>query len=216
MAIEVDESSIDARIELARIYEKAKEEEEALILVTEAIALQGINDEGDQFGDGRGDPGRDGHRSISGARASALANGIKTQRKREAKRRPANSGIVRPRYRPKRLVAPDQRMQEERARADELTRRYEVVRSLKKDIQAGNHSLIPTWMAAAGELVGEFRSFRKFYPWDKYLKFLGAANDVVFSASSRTQPGLSELAERLSKSMRQDFAVLLLYFGLWC
>ncbi|GJC86849.1 transcription factor tau subunit sfc4 [Colletotrichum liriopes] len=201
VAIEVDESNIDARIELARIYEKAKEEEEALILVTEAIALQGINDNGDQFGNGRGDLGGDPRRSASGARTSALANCNKPRRKRETKREPANSGIVRPRYRPKRLVAPDQRMQEERARADELTRRYEVVRNLKKDIQAGDHSLIPTWMAAAGDLVGEFRSFRKFYPWDKYLKFLGAANDVVFSASSRTQPVLSELAERLSKNM---------------
>ncbi|KAJ0162345.1 Transcription factor tau subunit sfc4 [Colletotrichum tanaceti] len=201
VAIEVDENNIDARIELARIYEKAKEEEEALILVTEAIALQGITDSSNQFGDGRGDPSGDGGRFALGARTSALANGSKPRRKRETKRQPANSGIVRPRYRPKRLVAPDQRMQEERARADELTRRYEIVRNLKKDIQAGDHSLIPTWMAAAGELVGEFRSFRKFYPWDKYLKFLGAANDVVFSASLRTQPVLSELAERLSKNM---------------
>ncbi|KAK1595184.1 uncharacterized protein LY79DRAFT_511253, partial [Colletotrichum navitas] len=201
VAIEVDESNIDARIELARIYEKAKEEEEALILVTEAIALQGISDDSDQFGDGRGDPGGNLDRSAPGVRASTLGNGNKPRRKRETKRGPASSRIVRPRYRPKRLIAPDQRMQEERARADELTRRYEVVRNLKKEIQAGDHSLIATWMTAAGELVGEFRSFRKFYPWDKYLKFLGAANDVVFSASSRTQPVLSELAERLSKSM---------------
>ncbi|KAE9574619.1 hypothetical protein CGMCC3_g9417 [Colletotrichum fructicola] len=141
VAIQVDETNIDARIELARIYEKAKEEEEALILLSEAAALDRINDGGNQLED------------------------------------------------------------EERARADELTRRYEVVRNLKRDIQAGDHSLIPQWMAAAGELVGDFRSFRKFYPWDKYLKFLGAANDVVFSASSRTQSGLSELAERLSKNI---------------
>ncbi|KAK1659350.1 RNA polymerase III transcription factor tfiiic [Colletotrichum godetiae] len=197
-AIQVDETSIDARIELAAMYEKEKEEEEAYILVTEAIALQGINDEGGMTGDSRGYMGGIGNHRLS---ASGLADGTKSRRRREYKRQPANTGIVRPRYRPKRLVAPDQRMQEERARADELTRRYEVVRSLKKEIQAGDHSLIPTWMAAAGDLVGEFRSFRKFYPWDKYLKFLGAANDVVFSASSRTQPGLSELAERLSKNM---------------
>ncbi|KAL0930732.1 RNA polymerase III transcription factor tfIIIc [Colletotrichum truncatum] len=198
LAIQVDESNIDARIELARIYEKAKEEEEALILVTEVIALQGINEEREQPGDGDGNAGASA--SWPRTRGSVLVDGTKPRRKREHRRRPTNS-IVRPRYRPKRLVAPDQRLQEERARADELTRRYEVVRNLKRDIQEGDHSLIPTWMAAAGELVGEFRSFRKFYPWDKYLKFLGAANDVVFSASSRTQPGLSELAERLSKNV---------------
>ncbi|CAI0643865.1 unnamed protein product [Colletotrichum noveboracense] len=145
VAIQVDETNIDARIELARIYEKAKEEEEALILLSEAAALDRINDGGNQLEDVSGDVNR------SRGRASAL--------------------------------------------------RYEVVRNLKRDIQAGDHSLIPQWMAAAGELVGDFRSFRKFYPWDKYLKFLGAANDVVFSASSRTQSGLSELAERLSKNI---------------
>ncbi|KAK2739217.1 bifunctional purine biosynthetic protein [Colletotrichum kahawae] len=194
VAIQVDETNIDARIELARIYEKAKEEEEALILLSEAAALDRINDGGNQLEDSSGHPNR------SRGRASALSDGTKPRRQRDQRRRPTNNGVVRTRYRPRKLVAPDQRLQEERARADELTRRYEVVRNLKRDIQAGDHSLIPQWMAAAGELVGDFRSFRKFYPWDKYLKFLGAANDVVFSASSRTQPGLSELAERLSKT----------------
>ncbi|KAF0315356.1 RNA polymerase III transcription factor tfiiic [Colletotrichum asianum] len=195
VAIQVDETNIDARIELARIYEKAKEEEEALILLSEAAALDRINDGENQLEDVSGDLNR------SRGRASALSDAIKPRRKRDQRRRPTNNGVVRARYRPRKLVAPDQRLQEERARADELTRRYEVVRNLKRDIQAGDHSLIPQWMAAAGELVGDFRSFRKFYPWDKYLKFLGAANDVVFSASSRTQSGLSELAERLSKNI---------------
>ncbi|TDZ29535.1 Transcription factor tau subunit sfc4 [Colletotrichum trifolii] len=201
MAIEVDETNIDARIELAKIYEKSKEEEEALILVTEAYALQGAHDEGDHLDAGGIDRVSRASRYTPGIRAAHLSRGNKPRRKREAKSSPINSGVVRPRYRPKRLVPIDQRMQEERARADELTRRYELVRNLKREIQAGHHGLIPSWMTAAGDLVGEFRSFKRFYPWDKYLKFLGAANDVVFSASSRTQPGLSELAERLSKNI---------------
>ncbi|TDZ23024.1 Transcription factor tau subunit sfc4 [Colletotrichum orbiculare MAFF 240422] len=201
MAIEVDETNIDARIELAKIYEKSKEEEEALILVTEAYALQGAHGEGDHLDAGGIDRVSRASRYTPGIRAAHLSRGNKPRRKREAKSSPINSGVVRPRYRPKRLVPIDQRMQEERARADELTRRYELVRNLKREIQAGHHGLIPSWMTAAGDLVGEFRSFKRFYPWDKYLKFLGAANDVVFSASSRTQPGLSELAERLSKNI---------------
>ncbi|KAF9875669.1 RNA polymerase III transcription factor tfiiic [Colletotrichum karsti] len=198
MAIHVDEESFHARVELARVYEKSREEEEALILVNEAMALRGIDDEEDRLAGGS----RDANRR---SRGSTLADGTKPRRKRDTQSKPA-SGLVRPRYRTRKLVAPDQRLQEERARADELTRRYGIARNLKKDIQAGNHSLIPTWMAAAEELVNEFRSFRKFYPWDKYLKYLGAANDVVFSASSRMQPGLSELAERLSKNIAPSLA----------
>jgi general transcription factor 3C polypeptide 3 (transcription factor C subunit 4) len=48
---------------------------------------------------------------------------------------------------------------------------------LKEQIQHGRHDLITEWMAAAKDLVDEFRSFREFYPWDKYLKFLGVGND---------------------------------------
>ncbi|KAF6843688.1 RNA polymerase III transcription factor tfIIIc [Colletotrichum musicola] len=201
VAIKVDESNIDARVELAGIYEKNREEEEAFILANEVMVLQGVNNACEEFDDTYGGDGVHRNGTISQNRALASTKGAKSRRKREPRQKPANGGVVRPRYRPKRLVAPDQRLQEERARADELARRYEVVRNLKRDIQAGENSLVPAWMSAAGELVGEFRSFRKFYPWDKYLKFLGAANDVVFSASSRTQPGLSELVERLSKNV---------------
>jgi general transcription factor 3C polypeptide 3 (transcription factor C subunit 4) len=59
-------------------------------------------------------------------------------------------------------------------------------------------------MAAARDLVDDFRSFRRFYTWDKYVKYLGAANDMVFNAPYQVQSGTSELhqfAERLSRSM---------------
>ncbi|KAG7133577.1 Transcription factor tau subunit sfc4 like protein [Verticillium longisporum] len=98
----VDDSNIDARIELAKIYEDAREDEEALILVTEAIALQG----------------------------------------------------------------------------------------------AGEHA----YRAVRG------KTDAKFYTWDKYVKYLGASEGIVFNAPMETQYGtgtseLHELAERLSRNV---------------
>ncbi|KAF3353985.1 hypothetical protein VdG1_00242 [Verticillium dahliae VDG1] len=194
LTIQVDDSNIDARIELAKIYEDAREDEEALILVTEAIALQGA--------------GEHAYRAVRGKTDAYAADADATtkNRKRPHGHNPAPGSVVRPRYRPKRLVAPDQRRREERDRADELSRRHKEVRDLKRGIQEGNRGLIPIWMAAAKDLVDDFRSFRKFYTWDKYVKYLGASEGIVFNAPMETQYGtgtseLHELAERLSRNV---------------
>ncbi|KAH6661637.1 hypothetical protein F5X68DRAFT_162044 [Plectosphaerella plurivora] len=189
LTIEVDENNIHARVELARIYEQAHEDEEALILVTEAIALQ----------DMRGVPREGG--------VAALEAGLEpVEGERMPRTRPGRKPGTRVarRYRPKRLVGADQRKLEERERADELSRRYKDVRHLKRLIQAGDRTLVSDWMAAARDLVDDFRSFRRFYTWDKYVKYLGAANDMVFNAPYQVQPGTSELhqfAERLSRNV---------------
>lgn len=188
LAIEFDESAIDARVELARIYEKAHEDEEALILVTEAIALQDIH------------KGPRSRQANADDKSEDTPTGAARSKPRPA-RRPA-AGVAR-RYRPKRLVGDDQRKREERDRADELSRRYNDVRRLKQQIQSGDRDLVSAWEAAARDLVDDFRSFRKFYTWDKYVKYLGAANEMVFNAPQQMLPGTSELhmfAERLSKS----------------
>lgn len=188
-AIEFDEMAIDARVELARIYENAHEDEEALILVTEAIALQDLQ------GGPRNQPADISEKMESGTPDADAQPGPRPGHR-------PGAGVAR-RYRPKRLVGADQRKREERDRADELSRRYKEVRRLKKDIQSGDRGLIAEWEAAARDLVDDFRSFRKFYTWDKYVKYLGAAKEMVFNAPHQMQPGTSELhkfAERLSKS----------------
>ncbi|ROT38863.1 TPR-like protein [Sodiomyces alkalinus F11] len=193
LTIQVDEKNIDARIELARIYEQAKEGEEALILITEAIALRGA-------GNGVRRSGK------SAAIPLAMPSNLDSPEDGHAGQKAGSGAVVRPRYRPKRLVAPDQRRQEEHKRADELSRKYQDVRNLKREIRHGARHLVSSWMAAAKDLVDDFRSFRRFYTWDKYVKYLGAADDMVLSTPLQTRGGhgnseLHELAERLSKNV---------------
>jgi general transcription factor 3C polypeptide 3 (transcription factor C subunit 4) len=56
-----------------------------------------------------------------------------------------------------------------------------------------------SWMQSSRELIDDFRSLKKFYSWDKYLRFLGPRSSLQPPAG----PGESELGqmyERLTRS----------------
>lgn len=200
-AIDADEDSIDARFELANMYEKVREEEEALILAAEAMALREARD-----GNYTGNLNLEVH-SSSHARAGTEHHAT---RRRDAAIRRANtirrSGtgtekhVLPRRYRPKRLAGPDKRQQDEQARAVKLSHQYEVVRELKQQISAGCSDLIPSWMASSKELIDDFRSLKKFYTWDKYLRFLGRKGSLDQPEGDEPKTELMQMYERLERS----------------
>ncbi|KAG6042025.1 hypothetical protein E4U41_007122 [Claviceps citrina] len=193
-ALDVDEDNIDARIELANMYEKAREDEEALILAAEALALRGAQDQSES------EP-RNPHASVK----------LKLQTSRQHSRRgvptkaAAAGGLRRPtiprRYRPKRLAGPDKRLQDEQARAVKLSYQYGVVRNLKQRIEAGDEELVPVWMDSSKELIDDFRSLKRFYSWDKYLHFLGSKGLSRPGAADLPDTELSQMYERLARSI---------------
>ncbi|EFZ01041.2 RNA polymerase III transcription initiation factor complex [Metarhizium robertsii ARSEF 23] len=201
-ALDADEDNIDARIELANMYEKAREDEEALILAAEALALRGVQDQ-DHFindadiGKVRIRPSasrkqRDLQRRFQGGdnadRSNLIGNGT---------RRPA----IPRRHRSKKLAGPDRRQEDEQIRALKLSQQYAIVRDLKQRISEGHKELIPDWMASSKELVDDFRSLKRFYSWDNYLRFLGSK--VLLHKSSANQPEteLSQMYQRLTRSI---------------
>lgn len=190
-AIETDEDNIDARIELANMYEKAREEEEALILAAEAMALREARDgDSSQRPEGISIPysSTQTERRVPRRRAT----GAKSANQAGGKR------VIPRRYRPKRLAGPDKRQQEEESRAVKLSEQYEVVRDLRRQIKAGRSDLIKEWMASSKELVDDFRSLKKFYTWEKYLRFLGTRSGLEHAAGETTE--LSRMYERLARS----------------
>ncbi|KAF4963417.1 hypothetical protein FSARC_8566 [Fusarium sarcochroum] len=189
-AIDADEDNIDARIELANMYEKAREDEEALILAAEALALREARD---QNLDGDQDSG-----------AAPIQPSRRVPRRVEAVPRRTDAfgkRLIPRRYRPKRLAGADKRRQEEQARAVKLTEQYEVVQDLRKKIKEGHEDLIPAWMASSKELVDDFRSLKKFYTWDKYLHFLGPKNHLQQKEGDKPQTELSQMYERLARTL---------------
>lgn len=202
-AIDADEDSIDARIELANMYEGAKEDEEALILATEAMALREAQDMGS--GPDAAAAGLSaGGSSIRRGRRSSPATQLRGLRRRrnvdpaESTRVPGRPRLPR-RYRPKRLAGPDRRRQDEEARAVKLSRQFDVVRGLKQQISTGRHDLVPAWLASSGELFDDFRSLKKFYTWDKYLLFLDPRRKLDVPQASQPGSELLRMYERLTR-----------------
>lgn len=200
-AIDADEYNIDARIELANMYEKAREDEEALILAAEAMALkeaQGLTPLSEPLTKEqlhkfsmKADHGMRGM-AASHARAGT----------RQAKPKSTQTARILPRrYRAKRFANPDKRRQDERSRAIKLSRQYELVRGLKQQIKSGNNDLIPVWMESCKELVDDFRSLKRFYTWDKYLHFLGRKQLLEQFANEEANTELSQMFERLTRCM---------------
>lgn len=197
-ALDADEDNIDARIELANMYEKAREDEEALILAAEALALRGLQDWSGQDQSSRELQNR--HASISHIPQTSRRHARKglTKETTSPGDGPGRPTIPR-RYRPKRLAAPDKRRQDEQARAIKLSHQYGVVRNLKQRIEAGESDLIPAWMGSSKELIDDFRSLKKFYSWDKYLHFLGPRRLSRPDAADLPDTELSQMYERLTR-----------------
>lgn len=193
-AIDADEDSIDARIELANMYEEAKEGEEALILTAEAMALQDARHH--QTGLGRTD--------ITGR--LTIHQGEIRRRMSQTIQIAVNAGTnkqshVPKRYRPKRLAGADTLRQDEQARAIKLSKQYDIVRDLKLRISEGQVNLTGQWMNASRDLVDEFRSLKRFYSWDKYLHFLGKKQVSMSMPSQAPDSELSQMYERLTRSL---------------
>jgi general transcription factor 3C polypeptide 3 (transcription factor C subunit 4) len=60
-------------------------------------------------------------------------------------------------------------------------------------------------MEAAQDLIEDFRSFKTFYPWDKYVHFLGypgAAQTQAQTGATPLDADLAAMADRLSHSIQ--------------
>lgn len=224
-AIEADDDNIDARYELAQMYETHQEEEEAFLLVNEAMQLaqaQRQEDEEDEeyAGAEDEDPAVAKVRQRRRIRRKILREKHKGQKPKRAKRQYM-----------RRLVGRAKREQYEQNVTEVFRAKYNKVRELRARMAAGDLEAEDEWMAAAQDLVVDFRSFKEFYPWDKYLSFMGygsffqenkkkaqekqAAGEAVEdevdgrarsragTAAPQDNPNLVVMAERLQHSKSQ-------------
>lgn len=199
-AIDADEYNIDARIELANMYEKAREDEEALILAAEAMALKEA--QGHPLSEPLTKEQLHKFSMISDRGMPRMPASQARAGTRQTKSKSTPTARILPRrYRAKRFANPDKRRQDERSRAIKLSQQYELVRGLKQQIKSGSNDLIPVWMESCKELVDDFRSLKRFYTWDKYLHFLGKKQLLEQSANEEANTELSQMFERLTRCM---------------
>ncbi|KAI0386194.1 TPR-like protein [Hypomontagnella monticulosa] len=238
-AIDQDESNsearVDARYELAKMYEAARAEREAYILVNEAIRLQEASeqareqarkDEENQGDDN--DEDREGDEDLA-LLATALESSTRndTGAKQKQVKRPPKPKVDKPKQKPKpkepkerkpktqsdpatrrrKLFARTEELQlEEKIRADALAEAWNVVRNSRASTDDDAMGPSVEFMSAARNLVDDFRSYRDFYTWDKYLAHLGIHQAREKLEARKGNPNLLAMADRLSNNLNPDDA----------
>ncbi|KAH8815777.1 hypothetical protein F5884DRAFT_852241 [Xylogone sp. PMI_703] len=177
-AIQIDENNIEARIQLAKLYEELNEQKQAFIYVNEVMSLRRAQG----LASSENDPGTEG--------AQTDAQYLMTDE------RPRKS-----QYKPRRLANPVDRLKDEAARAEQLHTQYLIMQSERGRMRDGNEEAMQAWMDAAGDLVDDFRSCKTFYPWDKYVHFLGYSRDSKLQAQTPLDSDISAMADRLSQNL---------------
>lgn len=225
-AIESDESddqaSIDARYELAKMYESVREEREALILVREAMSMAQARDE-DYEDDGQDDDDDDDDEDDDGDDTGLGGPPRRRKQKRKRQQRARRLGGEKPkprarkppgaraagvdsttsggakRHRPRVFARREELEKERLLRSAELAEKWQIVRECREQFGPSSPTGPPTpLMAAARELIEDFQSVKQFYSWERYLGHIGLKQDDRKGVSKSTN--LMEMAERLSHS----------------
>ena len=197
-AIEGDDDNIDARFELAKIYEGEQEKEgreEAFLLVNEALSLEAQH-------------GEEGSGAAAAAAAAATRRVPRKLAPVLAGRKRRGAALLKSRerrYRPRRLGGSEERRKRDQERAAVLGEKYRMCVDLKQrqaDGETGDRMQdVEAWMELASELIEDFRSSKDFYPWDKYVKSQGF---VTVFAGQQMPPNsnaqLMAMATRLQQS----------------
>ncbi|KAK0630545.1 hypothetical protein B0T17DRAFT_607433 [Bombardia bombarda] len=193
-AIQDDIDNIDARVQLANMYEGEQEQEgreEAYLLVREAMNLE--LKKGDRASKPRRPRGAYGPRKPRDPNAPP----------KEKKPRDPNA-VKKSKYVPRRLINAEKRKQQDIEMTAEATRNYQLMRELKDKVVAGaaDQEAMGAWMRAAKDLVDDFRSYKEFYPWEKYIRYLGYGGNVQGQAAVPARNlKLAAMAERLMQNL---------------
>lgn len=179
-AILMDDSNVEVRMQLAKLCERNNDQEQAFIYVNQVMDIQKRNAPLPILPKRRGRPPKEGSKPRVRAIASkdSLSKGPKG---------------------PKRAVDDGVRRQCEEQKSEHLKHQYEILRAEHSGMQTGQESSILAWMNAAKDLTDDFRSFRTFYPWDKYLRFMGfSSRQLPLTGAEPLDNDLATMAERLS------------------
>ncbi|KAJ4304323.1 transcription factor TFIIIC subunit tfc4 [Collariella sp. IMI 366227] len=165
-AIEEDEDHIEARVQLANMYEGEEMQEgreEAFLLIRQAMNL-----------DARRGDGTVRRRGPYGPRKPR--DGPPRPRKPRDPNKKSS-------YVPRRLINAEKRRQQELEMTAEAAKNFQRLQAVQDSALAGDEQAKNDWMKMAKALVDDFRGYKQFYPWDKYIKFLGYGPHVQGQAA---------------------------------
>jgi general transcription factor 3C polypeptide 3 (transcription factor C subunit 4) len=193
-ALEEDEFHINARFELAKLYEAESEKEgreEAFLLVNEALNLEAQQRRAELLQDRSallGKPRRKHNRRPADPDAP------------RAPRKPRVPGEKR-KYRPRRFQNPEERQRQELQRKTEMLSKYRTCVELRSEMGTGDKEAVHRWMAAAKDLYEDFKSSKQFFSWEKYVGLRGFAPILGDGGNDQDKNSkLAAMAARLQQS----------------
>jgi general transcription factor 3C polypeptide 3 (transcription factor C subunit 4) len=192
--IQIDAKNIDARVEMARMLEQMDEPERAFELINEVMILRK----------------KTGNSSIK-----------EPPRKKRKYVRKFKTGIEK--ASPKKQQSQPDKGREEQSQnqgkeskhatgdiTDEEQLRAQLfrLRKYRDEMRNGDVDAIQIWMEAAGALTDDFRSFKSFYPWDKYVRFEGYFPDSRVQAETPLELDLRAQTEGASEGILTIYCLL--------
>lgn len=167
-----DEDNTGARMQLAKIYERANDQEKAFLYVNEVMTIQ--------------------RRTMPQIAVRTRKRRDRTQKDSKPKSVPRVGGLVQ-----KTLTVAELKAIQEEEKAKDLQRQFDILQATQGGVEAGHEQSITAWMESAKPLIDDFRSFRPFYPWDKYVGFKGYSNDTDTGATA-LDGDVMAMADRLA------------------
>ncbi len=148
-SIQLDDANVEARVQLAKLHEILNEKEEAFVYLNEVMKLKRAeNRQHDNYRRGEVDSPT-GHTFM-----------------------PART-TPRPNYTTSRLMSKEEQAREEVLKNERVQELYKIMCLEQDGMRSGDYDCSRRWMEAAGTVIDDFRSVKDFYPWDKYVHFLG-------------------------------------------
>jgi general transcription factor 3C polypeptide 3 (transcription factor C subunit 4) len=187
--IEHDEENVDARVQLAKMFEELGMPEQAFTYATEVMLL----------GRQHMDPSKK-VRIATGAAVTEADSTTPTMLSHRTSRPGARKL--------KTNLSITDKVDLERTRNDTIRILHLHFLELREAMLAGNNDSTLQWLDAARGLILDFKSNKIFFPWDKYIKFQGyskEARNITFKP--RTSEAIDEMeamADRLQNFLGMD------------
>jgi len=189
-----DEDNIEARIEMAKLYEKLGLSEQAFALVNEVIDIRNQPEAKQMQKVRAGD-------ELAPQQDTLIPT---TTNRNNLKKRKTRA-----------IATPAERIEYEKRQNELISTLYRKIQALQNQMLAGEEAATDQWMGAALEMIDDFRSCKAFYPWDKYVRFLGYSGEAKRLARrpKNTQSEFEAMADRLGKTLGGFISPISSYFA---
>lgn len=168
-----DDDNIEARVQLAKMYEELGMSERAVVYVNEVIAMGRIEEASKA-------PKRSKRPKTAAATVTEPSAPTTTNASDPSRQQPRSSA--------------SHKEAGEKVKEDRFHMLYSQMQGLSGGLGHGDEQATAEWMELAKILIQDFRSNKVFYPFDKYMRFFG------YSKEARTRalkPKASQAVEEM-------------------